>query len=185
MLLSVKEMEVRTIRFEEAFEPGQIDFADAEVRQSTPLKASGTAQLLENTDGEVRIEGRLAVTMEAECDRCLTGLARFPLDASFDLFYQPNSTVAGLDEIAIHEGEAEIGFYQGSGLELEDILREQVLLLLPMQRVCSEDCRGICPICGTNRNETVCDCTGAPAHDRWNALQNLSYQKVGNAESKT
>ncbi len=176
MLLSVKEMEVRKIRFEDVFEPGQIDFADAEVRQSTPLKARGTAQLLENTDGEVRIEGHLGVMMEAECDRCLTGLARFPVDATFDLFYRPNSAVEGLDEIAIHEGEAEIGFYRGEGLELEDILREQILLLLPMRRVCGEDCKGICPICGTNRNETVCNCTVAPADDRWNALQNLSYQ---------
>ncbi|MGI8992445.1 MAG: YceD family protein [Bryobacteraceae bacterium] len=174
MLLSVKEMEVKKIRFDEVFKPGQIDFADSEVRQVTPLHASGQAELLPNTDGEVRIQGRIEVTMEAECDRCLTGLATFPVDARFDLFYEPNSAVAGLEEIAIDEGEAEIGFYQGAGLELEDILREQVLLLLPMQRVCGGDCKGICPICGKNRNETVCHCTVAPADDRWNALRNLN-----------
>ncbi len=175
MLLSVKEMEVRMVRFDETFKPGQIDFADAGVRQSTPLHAQGTAELLANTDGEVRIQGRMKVAMEAECDRCLTGLATFPVDAPFDLFYRPNSAVADLEEIAIDPGEAEIGFYQGTGLELEDILREQILLLLPMQRVCSEGCLGICPLCGKNRNETVCDCTVAPADDRWSALRKLSY----------
>ena len=51
-----------------------------------------------------------------------------------------------------------LGFYQGGGMELEDILREQILLLMPMQRICSEDCKGICPSCGKNRNETPCDC---------------------------
>ena len=48
------------------------------------------------------------------------------------------------EEVKIDAGEAEIGFYE-DGLELEDILREQVLLALPMQRVCSEACKGICP----------------------------------------
>ena len=49
-------------------------------------------------------------------------------------------------------------FIEGGGMELEDILREQILLVMPMQRVCSEDCKGICPVCGGNRNETPCDC---------------------------
>ena len=86
--------------------------------------------------------------MAAECDRCL-GRARFPLDAGFDLFYRPMSFIAREEEVEIDEGEAEIGFYEGGGIELEDILREQVLLALPMQRVCSDLCKGICPVCGT------------------------------------
>ena len=64
----------------------------------------------------------------------------------------------GEEEVEIDEGEAELGFYQGGGMELEDILREQILLAMPMQRVCREDCKGICPTCGGNRNETPCDC---------------------------
>ena len=123
-------------------------------------------------DGEVRIQGRYTVEMAAQCDRCL-GHARFPLDASFDLFYQPGSAIAREEEVEIDEGEAEIGFYEGGGIELEDILREQVLLALPMQRVCSDDCKGICPVCGKNRNETACDCKPDTADDRWGALRNL------------
>jgi len=173
MFLSVKEMEVRKVRFEETFQPGEIDFSADAVNQASPLRAEGVAELLANTDGEVRIKGRLSVTMEAECDRCL-GRARFPLDAAFDLFYRPTAALAGEAEVAIDEGEAEIGFYAGLGMELEDILREQVLLLLPMQRVCSADCKGICPVCGRNRNETACDCRVEPADDRWNALRKIS-----------
>ena len=77
----------------------------------------------------MRIQGRYTVEMTAECDRCL-GRARFPLDAAFDLFYRPVSFIARDEEVEIDEGEAEIGFYEGGGLELEDILREQVLLAL-------------------------------------------------------
>ncbi len=172
MFLSVKEMEQRKIRFDELFQAGQIDFSGEELEQGSPLHAAGSAELLAHSDGELRIQGRFTVEMTAQCDRCL-GRARFPLDQSFDLFYRPMTEIAREEEIAIDEGEAEIGFYEGGGIELEDILREQVLLVLPMQRVCSDACKGICPVCGRNRNETACDCRVENSDDRWGALRNL------------
>lgn len=172
MFLSVKEMELRKIRFDETFSPGQIEFTGEDLEQGSPLQIAGSAELLAHTDGEIRIQGRYTVEMTAECDRCL-GRARFPLDARFDLFYRPMSYIAREEEIEIDEGEAEMGFYEGEGLELEDILREQVLLALPMQRICSDDCKGICPVCGQNRNESACSCKVENADDRWGALRKL------------
>jgi uncharacterized protein len=97
---------------------------------------------------------------------------------AFDLFYKPAEAVsAAEDEVAIDEGEAEMGFYELPGLELEEILREQVLLQLPMQRVCSEDCKGICPVCGANRNETDCHCETHSADDRWSALKEIHIEQ--------
>jgi DUF177 domain-containing protein len=172
MFLSVKEMELRKIRFDETFQAGQMDFAGEDLTQVSPLHATGTAELLARSD-EIRIHGQYAVEIGAQCDRCL-GQARFRLQAPFDLYYRPMSDIARNEEVAIDEGEAEIGFYEGDGLELEDILREQVLLALPMQRVCSETCKGICPACGKNRNEAACDCKVATRDDRWGALRNLN-----------
>ena len=175
MFLSVKEMELRKIRFDETFQPGQIDFSGEEggnLELVTPLEAKGSAELLAHTEGEVRVRGRYRAEVATPCDRCL-GRARFSLDQGFDLFYRPMSDIAREEEIEIDEGEAEIGFYEGGGIELEDILREQVLLALPMQRVCSEVCKGICPVCGKNRNETDCGCRVENADDRWGALRNL------------
>lgn len=172
MFLSVKEMELRKIRFDETFEAGQLDFSGEDLEQDSLLKAAGVAELLAHTGGEIRIQGRYNVVMSAECDRCLQK-ARFPLERNFDLFYRPMAVIARDQEVEIDEGEAEIGFYEHGGLELEDILREQVLLALPMQRVCSEACRGICPVCGKNRNETRCDCKIESADDRWGALREL------------
>jgi len=173
MFLSVKEMEVRKVRFDETFEPGRIEFLGEELEQASPLHATGTAELLPDTDGEVRIQGRYSVEMAAQCDRCLQR-ARFPLDAAFDLFYRPASEIAHEEEVSLQEGELEIGFYEDGGIELEEILLEQVLLALPMQRVCSDACKGICPVCGKNRNETECDCRRVEnADDRWGALRKL------------
>jgi len=172
MFLSVKEMEVRKVRFDEAFQPGQIDFSGENLEQGGPLRTSGAAELLPHTGGEVRIQGRYSVEMIGPCDRCL-GSARFPLESGFDLFYRPVSVIARDEEVAIDEGESELGFYEGEGIELEDILREQVLLALPMQRICSENCKGICPVCGKNRNEADCGCKVENADDRWGALRKL------------
>ena len=172
MFLSVKEMEQRRIRFDETLKAGKIDFSGEDIEQGSPLHVVGSAEMLAHTDGELRIQGRLTVEMAVQCDRCL-GRARFPLDQSFDLFYRPMAEIARDEEVAIDEGEAEIGFYEAGGIELEDILREQVLLALPMQRVCSDACKGICPVCGRNRNETECDCRVETSDDRWGALRRL------------
>jgi uncharacterized protein len=172
MFLSVKELELRKVRFDETFQPGMIDFTGEDLEQKSPLRAEGSAELLAHSDGEIRVEGRYTVDMEAQCDRCL-GRARFPLDSSFDLFYRPAAEIAKEEEVAIDEDEVELAFYEGNGIVLEDILREQVLLTLPMQRVCDVACKGICPVCGRNRNEADCNCSPAAADDRWSALRNL------------
>ena len=172
MFFSVKELELRKVRFDETFQGGQIDFTGENLEQRTPLHAAGSAELVPHSEGELRIQGRYTVEMASQCDRCL-GSARFPLDARFDLFYRPASFIAREEEVGIDEGEAEIGFYENGGIGLEEILREQVLLALPMQRVCSDDCKGICPVCGKNRNETACDCKIESHDDRWGALRSL------------
>src|SRR6266436_1805948 len=54
--------------------------------------------------------------------------------------------------------DTEIGFYQGSGLFLADVIKEQVLLALPVKVICQSDCRGLCPNCGANLNHEECRC---------------------------
>ena len=175
MYLSVKEMEQGKVLFDVAFPPGEIQFDEEHVRQTGQLKAEGSAELLGSTLGEVRVRGRVQVQMEAECDRCLES-CQFPIDSNFDLFYRPAEMSDGDDEVAISEGESEVGFYEGAGLELGDILREHILLSLPMQLVCREDCKGICPVCGQNRNLTACGCHSKAEDDRWSALRDLKLR---------
>jgi len=173
VFFSVKELEIKKARFEAAFSPGEIDFSGDRLEQVTPLEAEGSAELLPHTLGEIRIQGHLHVRMRCECDRCLEA-AEFPIEGNFDLFYRPELREGYEEEVAIDEGESEIAFYAGGGIELKDVLREHVLLSMPMQRTCREDCHGICPICGQNRNLVNCGCEPKPVDDRWAALKNLA-----------
>ena len=172
MFLSIREMELRKLLFDESFPPNVIHFLDPKLRQATPLRAVGSAELMPNTGGEIRLQGHLDVVMQAECDRCLEP-ASYPIETGFDLFYEPAAAGPAGEEVAISEGETGIDFYEGDGLELEVVLREQILLALPMQRICQEDCRGICPTCGQNRNLVTCDCQVKTVDDRWAALKDL------------
>lgn len=176
MFFSVQDLEVRKIHFDVDFPPGEIDFLDPLVKQKSVLKANGVVELLSHTLGEIRVSGHLNVDLDNQCDRCLEP-APLKVDSDFDLFYRPADTGPEAAEVEIDEGEAEIGFYEGDGLELEDILRESVLLGIPMQNVCSPDCKGICPVCGQNRNVAPCGCREEPRNDRWAALGKLVRQE--------
>jgi uncharacterized protein len=172
VFFSVRELELRKAHFDAAFPPGEIEFFD-KMRQTSQLHAEGSVELLGSALGEIRVRGHLSVTMESDCDRCLE-TATIPVESDFDLFYRPEPAVERTrDEVEIDEGESQIAFYEGEGLELGDILREHILLSIPMQRICSDACKGICPVCGQNRNLVQCACAIKPADDRWAALKDL------------
>ena len=97
------------------------------------------------------------------------------LQGEFDLLFRPENADAEAGERAITEDETEIGYYGKTGLLLEDVVREQVLLSLPGRTLCREDCKGLCAHCGQNLNVATCNCSkAAETHDpRWGALQSL------------
>jgi uncharacterized protein len=171
MFFNVQDLELRKIQFDTSFAPGQIDFLD-ELKQTGPLNAAGSAELVTSTD-EIRVEGGLSGTLAGECDRCLEPIS-IPVDCQFDLLYCPDLENASGEEIELHEKDSMVGFYKGAGLELADIVREQVLLSLPLQRVCSAECKGLCAVCGQNRNVKNCDCRASQTDERWAALKSIS-----------
>ena len=171
MFFSVRDLELRSIPFDVSFAPGSIEFIDRKLRQLDGLWVAGEAALA-NPAGEIRIRGHIRGRMEFDCDRCLEA-GVLEVDADFDLHYASAEEEWAGHEAALSDEDAEMGFYEGAGLELADVVREQVLLLLPMQRTCKPDCRGICPICWQNRNETECQCRQQTADPRWDALRSL------------
>ncbi len=172
MFLNIRDMDVRPIVFELSFSPGEIDLLEDSLRQLDNLQVAGRAELIAAVD-EIRVRGNFSVKLEVACGRCLE-LVVWPVASEFDLYYRPMASILESGEIALKEGEVEMAFYEGAGLELKDILREQILLALPMQRLCREDCRGLCPVCGRNRNLENCSCETDVAGERWAALRKLS-----------
>lgn len=169
MFFSVKELELEPIAFDLHLAPGTIDLRPGDVLQAKPLRVSGQAEFKEAL-AQIRLRGQLEGEVECACDRCLERFG-VPVNCSFDLVYEPADQAPEQSEVGLSEDDAEVGFYDNGGLELADAVREQILLLLPMQRLCRESCLGICPSCGANRNEQTCQCSSPRTEERWAALR--------------
>jgi uncharacterized protein len=177
MFFEIKDLELHPVDFKEEFSPGTIDLGP-EVKQIAPLKTSGRAQLVQEHEGrrktieDIRLQGDLSTQLELACARCLESVVQ-DVARKFELLYRPQGTDAGKEEMSITAVEAEVGYYQGDGVLLEDALREQVLLALPLRVICREDCKGLCPHCGKNLNLEPCSCAEPHEDPRWSALKDI------------
>lgn len=177
MLIRVRELELRKLEFNENYQPGAIDFGH-DFRQIGPLHSAGRAELIVEHHGhhqdveDIRLVGTVETRLEFSCARCLDPVQQ-DVSKSFDLIFRPQGVDRRGDEVSITEAETEIGYYQGEGILLEDALREQVLLATPVRALCREDCKGLCPHCGRNRNLEQCHCEQHLSDPRWDALNEI------------
>ncbi len=177
MLITVADLRVEAVEFDQHYAPDAIDYGP-DIRQLGVVDAAGRADLIEEHRGpkevvpDIRARGGYSGRFEVPCSRCVEPVEH-PLKGEFDLLYRPIGVDANGAEHAISTSETEIGYYNGDGLVLEDVLREQVLLSLPEKTLCRPDCKGLCPSCGRNLNTEICSCGGAVADTRWSALSDL------------
>jgi uncharacterized protein len=140
------------------------------------MAVSGQAEVLHEHRGprdivaDIRLRGSFSGRFQVPCARCVEPV-EIPLKADYDLIFRPVTADSEATERSITAQETEIGYYQGDSLALEDVLREQVLLSLPVRTLCKPDCKGLCPRCGADRNSQACSCVGDDP--RWEALAGL------------
>jgi uncharacterized protein len=177
MDFKVSELEREPIDFDLEVAPGAVDLGE-EAEQAGQLAASGRAEVLHEHRGprdivaDIRLKGSFSGRFQVPCARCVEPV-EIPLAADFDLIFRPAAADSEATERSITAPETEIGYYQKDSLLLEDVLREQVLLSLPVRTLCKPDCKGLCPRCGQNRNTQPCHCDEGPADPRWEALSGL------------
>jgi uncharacterized protein len=119
-----------------------------------------------------RLEGTARTELELSCGRCLEPF-RIPIESQFDMRYLPESQSSGEGEREIAEEDLDTSFYRDDQIDLNEVLREQFYLALPMKPLCQEDCRGLCPKCGTNLNTGTCTCATQWEDPRLAPLRNL------------
>jgi uncharacterized protein len=145
-----------------------------------PLKSCRlvAAELLLTTEsGDIWAEGSFEAEGEASCGRCTE-----PVDLRFGkefrtLLVRKGGEKAAAAHTELHEADLDVGYYDGKGIEVTDIFWEMVALELPLTVACSEECRGVCPTCGANRNREACTCSGGSAQSPFDVLKNLKGKK--------
>jgi uncharacterized protein len=124
-----------------------------------------TGQIEKGEDDAVQFRGHLKAVLGLHCGRCLEAFVH-TLDEDLDLFFMPRGAEPDENEeeqdVALSDRDMVVAFYDKDRIDLGEIVREQILLEVPLRRLCREDCRGLCPSCGVNRNTEACECQPAP-----------------------
>lgn len=125
----------------------------------SPARFKATVTIRPEPKGIFHITGQVDAETELECSRCLKRFSFSLRGAAMELDLLPEGSVASGAEHELGRSELDSEFYRGDEIELNDVIREQILLALPMVPVHSEDCKGLCPVCGADRNEKACNCS--------------------------
>jgi uncharacterized protein len=159
LVLDVRELlESHGIRRPLAFSARVPDLSNDMVRVAEPVDFD---LVLENIEGGVLVQGTMAGTYSGTCRRCAKELVHLPFSFRGSELYRPVAD-AWEEEYVIKEHQ----------LDLEPMVRDTVALNLPTNPLCTDDCKGLCPACGTDLNEGSCSCEVA-IDPRWTALKEL------------
>ena len=177
-MLALDLSRIRTAHehFERVYEPGQLAQHHDDFQVLAPVRLVFD---IDKDKQKFRLAGTVATTLELPCGRCLDPFP-WPVDVSFDLRYQPHTAVSGGDERAIEEDDLTTAFYDNDEIDLGQLMQEQFYRSLPMKPLCQGGCQGLCPVCGTNRNRSICACDPHWEDPRFAALKAL---KPGKKES--
>ena len=173
--------------FGKVFDPAGLPGEDEEYRVTAPVELR---LVIHKDQDRFRLVGAVKTELELQCSRCLEPF-KMPVDRAFDLRYLPAGVTAEVepdedDETEVEDDDVAITFYRDEQIDLNELLREQFYLALPMKPLCSAGCKGICPLCGTNRNTSPCDCTPQWEDPRLAGLKTLlEKRKPDDAKSKT
>ena len=139
------------VRLEEELAPRNIEVAGA-CYQMTAEPVRAELNFHKVNEQEIFLQGKLDFAWKLVCDRCMADVDK-RMDLSFD---------------------REILLADGQSLDFDELIREEAILNFPQKVLCREDCRGICEICGKNKNENACECQQKEAADiRFAGLKEL------------
>ena len=171
MVVTVDQIREGGLSLDETLSESFLTHALAEVKD-TGFRPDGPALLhvkLQKTGSGVLLRGSTEVAVHTLCRRCLADVhLRIPVSFTLNLVAQAGRR-RGEDEDGADDEQTERAgtfdleradeeLFDGKTIDLDPLVREQVLLAVPMHAVCTEDCRGLCGTCGQNLNEGQCDC---------------------------
>jgi DUF177 domain-containing protein len=169
MRIEIDKLEEHGGKFERLYDAKELPLDDPEVRLVEPAEVSGRVRR-EGT--EVALSGQLRAKLEVVCGRCLQPV-ELPISADFSERFVRTVSWAADEQHELQPEDLNISVFDGEALELDDLVREELLLAVPVNVLCREDCKGLCPSCGIDRNLSKCQCEAGEVDSRWQKLKEL------------
>jgi uncharacterized protein len=146
---------------------GNLSGIDFDVKSSLDSEADIT-----KAGKAILVKGKVQTVLQLRCVRCLKEFS-YPLSSTFDLTLLPLKETSLPEEAELSEEDMESGLFDGEEIHLSEVACEQVFLEIPLQPFCQEDCKGLCPVCGKDRNVSRCDCKKEAFESGFSALRKL------------
>ena len=159
--------------FARVYESGELELNDDRVRLLGPPEITGQVVRKGN---QLLLHGLLKVQTEVDCDRCLQPVG-VPVRAEFNLQYVTPTEYEAVHAAELDEADLALSVFDGEAIDVDEIVREQLLLAVPTRSLCRDDCKGFCPACGADRNLKECDCQTEDSDPRWAGLNELVNRK--------
>ena len=159
--------------FAHKYAPDERALEDGRVKLIEPAEVSGKVRQQAN---RAHVSGRVTARVQAECDRCLK-LVELPIDSHFKLEYVTTEDYRAQQAVELTEEDLDLSVFDGEAIDIDELVKEEVLLAVPDQVVCGESCKGICPVCGANKNSVECGCEAREIDPRWAGLKKLVNSK--------
>lgn len=170
MFLDLSRMRGTRDRVDRVYQPTAFDPEEGAYRVTEAVRL-GFDVLREHS--RFRLVGTVSTVLELGCSRCLESY-RLPLSVTFDLVYLPQHANVGEGETEVGDEDLGTAYYRDETIDLGGLMREQFYLALPMKPLCGDTCRGLCPSCGANLNESTCGCQPRRGDPRLEVLRTLS-----------
>jgi uncharacterized protein len=171
MRIELEKLEGSRGTFAHVYQVSEIPFDETELRMIAPAEVRGRVR---RANDEAELRGELRAKVSVPCARCLKPV-ELPIEVKFAERFVP--AVEWRDEEAheLQEDELNLAVFDGEAIELDDVVREEIVLAIPGQVLCREDCKGLCPVCGIARNESPCNCETTAVDIRWEKLKDLRF----------
>ena len=169
MIIDLTNIESEARVFEFSVPAGEVDLETENARLTGDLSVRGEAA---KSAAQVDVKGNIAASAELDCSRCLRPVT-VRMNFDFHTAFVSPEHFSAAKENEVSGDDLDTDVLAGNELDLTEIAREQILLNLPEQTFCVEDCKGLCPICGGDRNLIDCKCENDETDPRWSALKNL------------
>ena len=169
MRIELENLEGGRSDFAHVYQPDELDPVDERIRLTEPATVKGKVRLSGN---EVFVNGHIDTRAQVECDRCLQPI-ELNVSADFALEYITGSDYESSNLAELTEDAMAVSVFDGEAIDVDEIVKEQIVLAVPTRVLCREDCKGICPECGIDKNTGECQCVTDDIDPRWAALKNL------------
>ena len=173
MRIELATLEDAKGRFAHSYEEGELVLGEDRVRLVQPPTVSGE---IRRENRCVRVTGRVVARVEVECDRCLKFIG-LPVDSSFKIENVTQEDYQAQQAVELTEGDLDLTVFDGEVIDIDGLVTEEILLAVPDHILCKDDCKGICPECGQDRNSVECGCETAEVDPRWSGLNELVNRK--------